>query len=142
MFKDRKVLLVKRGRAPFAGLWSLPGGKVEGGETPRQAACREFKEETGIDAEVEGIIDTVKVKAGDPGDSVDLSAHRVLWPAHRRAASRLEATSRAAEWVHLDDIDALADDRGRGRAHLDRHAPAQDTLTARFQQKLALLSLA
>jgi mutator protein MutT len=107
VFKDRKVLLVKRGRAPFAGLWSLPGGKVEGGETPRQAACRELKEETGIDAEVEGIIDTVKVKAGDPGDSV---TYRLTVFYGRPIGGSLKAgsDSEAAEWVHLDDIDALA----------------------------------
>ena len=69
VFKDRKVLLVKRAVAPFAGLWSLPGGKLESRETPRQAACRELKEETGIEAEVEGIIDTVKVAPEGPGDT-------------------------------------------------------------------------
>ena len=85
VFKHRKVLLVKRGRPPFAGLWSLPGGKVEDGETPRQTACRELKEETGIEAEVEGIIDTVRVAAGRRRRQHDLSAHRVLRPARRRA---------------------------------------------------------
>ena len=94
MFKDRKVLLVKRGRAPFAGLWSLPGGKIEGDETPRQAACRELKEETGIEAEVEGIIDTVKVAPEGPGDTSALSAHRVLPGAPSAGASRRSATPR------------------------------------------------
>jgi mutator protein MutT len=105
VFKDRKVLLVKRGRAPFAGLWSLPGGKVEGGETPRQAACRELKEETGIEAEVEGIIDTVKV-VGSPGDTM---TYRLTVFYGRPIGGNLEpgSDSEAAEWVHLDDIDAL-----------------------------------
>jgi 8-oxo-dGTP diphosphatase len=35
VLNENKVLLVRRGRAPFSGLWSLPGGKTEGGETPR-----------------------------------------------------------------------------------------------------------
>jgi ADP-ribose pyrophosphatase YjhB (NUDIX family) len=106
VFKDRKVLLVKRGHAPFAGLWSLPGGKVEGDETPRQAACRELKEETGIEAEVEGIIDTVKVAAGGPGDTM---AYRLTVFYGRPISGSLKAGSDsvAAEWVHLDDIDAL-----------------------------------
>ncbi|MGZ8415669.1 MAG: NUDIX domain-containing protein, partial [Methyloceanibacter sp.] len=61
VFKDRKVLLVKRARPPFAGLWSLPGGKTEGQEAPREAARRELKEETGIEADVEGVVDLIKI---------------------------------------------------------------------------------
>src|SRR3990170_2427188 len=70
VFKDRRVLLVKRGRAPFAGRWSLPGGKTEGDEAPREAACRELKEETGIEADVVGIVDTIRVAAEDNGNGV------------------------------------------------------------------------
>ncbi|MBZ5531227.1 MAG: NUDIX hydrolase [Acidobacteriia bacterium] len=43
-----RVLLVKRGRPPLLGEWSLPGGVVEAGETLRQAVEREAKEETGL----------------------------------------------------------------------------------------------
>jgi ADP-ribose pyrophosphatase YjhB (NUDIX family) len=49
-----KVLLGRRGRGPYAGCWSLPGGKVEPGEPHRQALVREFREETGLDVVVEG----------------------------------------------------------------------------------------
>jgi 8-oxo-dGTP diphosphatase len=42
------VLLVKRGHAPLAGEWSIPGGVLEVGETLRQAAIREAHEETGL----------------------------------------------------------------------------------------------
>jgi mutator protein MutT len=45
------VLLVKRGREPLRGQWSLPGGVVEAGETLAEAARREVLEETGLEIE-------------------------------------------------------------------------------------------
>ena len=48
VFKDHKVLLVKRSKPPGNGLWAIPGGSVELGETLQKAAEREIFEETGI----------------------------------------------------------------------------------------------
>lgn len=60
-----KVLLVRRGRPPGKGFWSLPGGKSEQGETPEAAALREVLEETGILAEILGLIGVFTVASGD-----------------------------------------------------------------------------
>jgi 8-oxo-dGTP diphosphatase len=48
VFRDDTVLLVKRVNHPGKGLWAIPGGRVKLGETLKEAARREVKEETGI----------------------------------------------------------------------------------------------
>ena len=53
MIKDDlgRLLLIKRGHSPGAGLWSLPGGRIEPGETDAEALVREVREETGLAVE-------------------------------------------------------------------------------------------
>lgn len=49
-FRGDEVLLIQRGKAPRKGDWSIPGGRIEAGETEEQAALRELMEETAITA--------------------------------------------------------------------------------------------
>ncbi len=51
-WRGDEVLLIRRGRAPRLGEWSIPGGKVQRGEALHDAASRELFEETGISAEI------------------------------------------------------------------------------------------
>lgn len=53
------VLLIRRAKPPLAGAWSLPGGRIEPGERAAEAAARELAEETGIEAELVGLVDVV-----------------------------------------------------------------------------------
>lgn len=57
--KGDQVLLIRRGTPPRLGEWSLPGGRIEPGERAVDAALRELKEETGVDAVVTGLVDVV-----------------------------------------------------------------------------------
>ena len=58
-FRADEVLLVRRGTPPRQGEWSIPGGRVEWGEAASAAALRELREETGVEAELLGLIDVV-----------------------------------------------------------------------------------
>ena len=60
--EDGKILLIKRGRPPYTGMWSLPGGKLLFGESIAQAIVREVREETGLEVEVgpyAGILESI-----------------------------------------------------------------------------------
>ena len=53
------MLLIRRRKPPLQGAWSLPGGRGEWGETLQAAALRELVEETGVEAELLGLVDVV-----------------------------------------------------------------------------------
>jgi ADP-ribose pyrophosphatase YjhB (NUDIX family) len=60
-----RLLLIKRGHAPQAGRWSLPGGRVEPGETDQQAVIREIREETGLEISCDRLVGSVERLSAD-----------------------------------------------------------------------------
>ena len=68
---DGRLLVVRRGRDPGRGLWSVPGGRVEPGETDTVAVAREVLEETGLHVTVGLLVGTV-MREGPDGDVYDI----------------------------------------------------------------------
>lgn len=96
-WREGRVLVVQRGRPPLKGMWSLPGGHVEYGEAIRAAAARELAEETGIEADIVGIVDALDVMVAAPAAAADDP------PAHHFVLAVYAARWRAGEPVAGDD---------------------------------------
>ena len=103
-----RVLLVKRGKAPRAGQWSIPGGHQELGETLRAGAAREVLEETGVEVEIVRLLDAVdSITRGEDGrllSHYSLIDFLALW-----RAGEPKAASDAADavWADPDDLDSF-----------------------------------
>ena len=98
-----RLLLVRRGREPSRGLWSLPGGRVEPGESAVDAVAREVLEETGLHVRVGETVGRVRIPAGD-GVVYDVTDHRcaLVNPTEQPVAGD------DADDVVFADADALA----------------------------------
>lgn len=77
--KDDQVLLIRRGTPPRMGEWSLPGGRIEPGEPVQQAALRELREETGVEADLVGLIDVVDGIFAEAGRHYVLIDYAAVW---------------------------------------------------------------
>jgi ADP-ribose pyrophosphatase YjhB (NUDIX family) len=112
IFRDGKVLLVRRARLPALGIYSLPGGRVEFGETLHEALAREIDEETGLAIEIIGLAGWREVlPAKSRAGSSDRGGHYVIlsFAARWRAGEiRLNDELDDFQWRAPDALDGLA----------------------------------
>lgn len=108
IFRGPSVLLGERGKGALAGMWSLPGGHVEPGEPVAVAARREVREETGIEAEILGLVDLHEVIRRDAAGAVSwhyvIAVHYGVW----RGGEPVPGDDcRATRFVGLDDLGSV-----------------------------------
>ena len=101
-----EVLLIRRGTPPRQGEWSLPGGRIEPGERAMDAALREVREETGIEAEITGLIDVVDGLFPEAERHYVLIDYAARWLTGEPVAGDDAVEARFAP---LDEVDALID---------------------------------
>jgi len=136
--RDDQVLLIRRGRPPRLGEWSLPGGRIEPGERAVEAALRELREETGVQARILGLVDVVDGVFPDIGAHYVLIDYAAVWLAGEptagddAAAAAFHPVSQIDRLVRWDETArivrqalALRDSAGAGPDSLAKRGPAR-----------------
>jgi ADP-ribose pyrophosphatase YjhB (NUDIX family) len=112
IFRDNRFLVVRRANAPGRGLYSVPGGRVEHGETLHQAVAREVREETALAIDIVGFVGWREVL---PDPAADRAGHYLVisFAAHWRAGEvTLNEELDDFRWITPDGLGALRTTQG------------------------------
>ncbi len=124
ILRDGKVLVVRRARNPAGGLYSLPGGVVEAGETLIEAVKREVDEETALVVEPIALAGYREVVARDADDKVE--RHFVILPfAARWIAGEPKLNEELSEWLWVEPSDIASMPTTAGLAEIVARAVEQ-----------------
>jgi mutator protein MutT len=103
--EEGRVLLVRRGKPPLEGAWTLPGGRTEPGETAEAAVVREVLEETGLTVRAERLVETVIVR--EEGFAYEIDDYLCLHVANATTAPRAGDDARDVRWAKRSELEAL-----------------------------------
>jgi len=107
--RGEEVLLIRRGTPPKLGEWSIPGGRIEPGEAAKDAALRELKEETSVEAELIGLLDVIDAVFQNRSGEL-ITRHYVLidYVAKWRSGTPVAGDDAAdARFFHQSELDSL-----------------------------------
>ena len=105
---DERILMVRRGHGAAAGTWSVPGGRVELGETLHEAVVREVAEETGIRVVVErflGWAERIDLDAGSTSAHHYVLLDFAVTPLDSGEHPSAGDDAAEAIWIPLDELD-------------------------------------
>lgn len=116
LYEKGRVLIIKRAFEPSSNRWSIPGGAVELGETVRDAARREVREELGLEVEIK---DVVEVLDSIVYEKERIKYHFVLidfWATVKGGRLRLSHECLDAAWVGEEELDLYDLTKGARKA--------------------------
>lgn len=102
--RQGRLLMIKRGHEPGAGLWSIPGGRIEPGETDADALVREMLEETGLTVQVGRLLGRVR-RPGLGGAVIDIRDYAATVTGGTLRPGDDAADARWVEGAELDSLE-------------------------------------
>ena len=99
--KDHKVFATQRGYGEWKDFWEFPGGKIDAGETPEEALCREIKEELDTEIAVDKLFTTINYDY----PTFHITMHCYLCTIENGSITLLE--HEAAKWLSLEQLDSV-----------------------------------
>ena len=108
VFHHQKVLLIRRGKPPRQGDWSIPGGKQKLGETIREAARREVQEETGIEIGPLKLVDVVDSIFKDSQQRIQYHYSLIDWMGEYHSGILIASDDAVdAKWFNVKELQTL-----------------------------------
>ena len=102
IMKEGKVFATQRGYGEFKDGWEFPGGKVEAGESPEEALCREIREELEVEVNIGDLIDTIEYDY--PAFHLSMKCYACTIA----GGSPHLLEHEAARWLSADQLDSVA----------------------------------
>lgn len=102
IMKEGRVFATQRGYGEFKDGWEFPGGKVEAGESPEEALCREIREELEVEVNVGDLIDTIEYDY--PAFHLSMKCYACTIA----GGSPHLLEHEAARWLTADQLDSVA----------------------------------
>ncbi len=108
VFKEGRILMIKRNHEPNKGKWSIPGGMLELGETLYDAARREVLEECSIEIEIERLLDAGENIIRDEKDRIQYHAVLIdLLARYTGGETRAQSDAEECRWVTPKELAEL-----------------------------------
>ena len=100
---DNKILMMKREHEP-RGVWSIPGGLIELGETAAEAIIREMKEEIGVDIEVKSLVGVYDYKVRDKNNIIKYHYVIIDYLVNQKEGQNI-LEHETLKWIKIEDLD-------------------------------------